>query len=178
MEHSNNYDIESHGLPSIRYLQKKNIPFSVFTHSMPVVTIEQAAHERGQIPEQIIRSILFRISEAVFVLVLAAGPDQVSWRKLRQYLGISRITMATPAELLKITGSPPGAVTPLGLAEPIRILADTHLKQQENLSLGSGKIGTAILIRGEDLMKALPGIEFGDFISTEKKSDNLHDSDY
>lgn len=170
--------IENHdNLQSIKYLQKKNISYSVFTHSTPVVTIEQAARERGQVPDQIVRNILFRVSDEVYVMVLAAGPDQVSWRKLRQYLGISRITMATSAEVLRITGALPGSVTPLGLPEPIRILADINLQQQENLSLGSGMIGTAILIQRDDLISALPSIEFGDFISSRTTSVIAYDSD-
>ena len=53
-----------------------------------------------------------------------AGPGQISWRKLRAHLGVSRISMATEEEVLAVTGYAVGTVSPLGLAHPIRILAD------------------------------------------------------
>lgn len=100
-------------------------------------------------------------------MVLAAGPAQISWLKLRHYLGYSRLTMASHAEVLQMTGSSPGAVSPFGLPVPLRILADHNVLRQDTLSLGSGVRGTAIIIESQTLIKAIPAIEFGDFITHE-----------
>lgn len=151
-------------LPAVAFLREKGIPFSLFTHARPPRSLEEAALERGQAPEQVVRSILFRVSEGIFVMVLAAGPGQIAWGKLRHYLGSARITMATHDEVLERTGSLPGAVSPLGLPEPMRILADNRLLDHETVSLGSGMRGTAILIQPDDLILAIPSIEFGDFL--------------
>jgi len=53
---------------------------------MPVHTLEQAAIERGQRPEQVVRSILFRLSSDEFFMVLIAGQRQISWKAIRAYL--------------------------------------------------------------------------------------------
>jgi len=86
--------------PVTRYLDERRIPYRFFRHTGVVRTIEQAAKERGQRPEQIIRSILFRLSRGGFVMVLVAGKKQVSWPALRKHLGTSRISMATEGEVI------------------------------------------------------------------------------
>jgi prolyl-tRNA editing enzyme YbaK/EbsC (Cys-tRNA(Pro) deacylase) len=70
-------------------LEESGIPHTTFIHPGPVKSLEQAARERGQRPEQIVRSILFRIAEDEYVMALVAGPAQISWKALRDYLGKS-----------------------------------------------------------------------------------------
>ncbi|MCC6148189.1 MAG: YbaK/EbsC family protein [Anaerolineaceae bacterium] len=155
------------GNPATAFLQARNIKFSLFHHPSPPVTIEQAALERNQTPDQVVRSILFRTQADEFVMVLIAGPAQVSWPKLRHYLGLSRITMANPEEVLAQTGSRPGAVSPFGLPNPIRILADRHVLHPKSLSFGSGVRGSAIILESHDLLNALPSLESGDFTTSK-----------
>jgi Cys-tRNA(Pro)/Cys-tRNA(Cys) deacylase len=139
------------------------VPYRLFEHPHPPESIEQAARERGQTPGQIIRSILFRYEKENFFLTLMAGPGQISWRKLRAHLGVSRISMASEGEVLAVTGYGVGMVSPLGLPRPIRILADASVFQPEEVSLGSGVRGVAIIMKSADLQRALGKIEVGQF---------------
>ena len=149
--------------PVAQALAALQIPHRVFYHAGPVTSLEQAARERGQQPEQVVRSILFRLGADAYGMVLMAGPAQIAWRALRGYLGQSRLTTATEAEVLAVTGYPLGAVAPFGLPRPVRVLIDRSVLAQKELSLGSGVRGVAILIRTADLLAALPGAEVGDF---------------
>src|SRR5919199_1777647 len=105
--------------PVTRALDALRIPHRVFVHPGPVSSLEQAARERGQSPDQVIRSIVFRLAKDEYVMVLIAGERQVSWPTLRRYLGQSRLTMASEDELLAATGYPMGAVSPFGLLKPM-----------------------------------------------------------
>ena len=96
-------------------------------------------------------------------MVLIAGPAQISWPRLRAYLGQSRLTMASEAEVLEVTGYRVGAVSPFGLPEPIRILADENVFVPEELSIGSGVRGTAIILKSNDLRSTLNDIEIDKF---------------
>jgi Cys-tRNA(Pro) deacylase len=144
------------------YLSSSNIPFRVFRHPGPVQSLEQAAEERQQSPEQVVRSILFRIGQGDYVMVLIAGPAQVSWPALRGYLGLSRLTMASREEVLEVTGYETGAVSPFGLPVPLRVLVDNSVLDQEEISIGSGERGTTVIMKTNDLINALDGAEFGD----------------
>jgi Cys-tRNA(Pro) deacylase len=146
-----------------RTLDLLSVPYRIFEHPHPPVSFEQAARERGQVPGQIIRSILFRSGKENFFLTLMAGQGQISWRKLRAHLGVSRISMASEDEVLSVTGYAVGTVSPLGLSCPIRILADNSIFTPQEISLGSGVRGVAIIMKSEDLQRVLGKIEVGHF---------------
>lgn len=140
-------------------LEKLNIPHRVFRHETPVDSLEKAAGDRGQRPSQIVRTILFRVSEEEFALVLVAGPGQISWKLLRKILGKSRITMATEEEVLAVTGYRPGTVGPFGLLKPVRVMVEAGVLQEEELSIGSGMRDTAVILKSADLYRALGDVE-------------------
>jgi Cys-tRNA(Pro)/Cys-tRNA(Cys) deacylase len=149
--------------PVTRALDESSITYRIFQHQHLPESLEQAAQERGQIPEQVIRSILFRFEKQEFFLVLAAGPGQISWRSLRLHLGVSRISMATEEQVLRVTGYAVGTVSPFGLSSPLRILCDFSVFKPEEISLGSGLRGLAIIMKSIDLQRALGKIEVGQF---------------
>jgi Cys-tRNA(Pro) deacylase len=149
----------SNPTPVSRALAQMNIPHREFRHPGPVRSLEQAAAERGQQPEQIIRSLLFRIAADEFVMVLMAGPRQIDWKALRRYLGEKRLTTASEEEMLRVTGYQRGAVAPFGLPAPLRTLADESIFVPNEVSLGSGVRGTTIILSSADLRQALGDIE-------------------
>jgi len=145
--------------PASLALENLKIPHKVFRHSGQVNSLEQAAQERNQRPGQVVRSILFRLGEGEFIMALVAGPAQISWKRLRQYLGISRISMASEEEVLAITSYHIGAVSPFGLPQPIKIIIDPSVLKEEEISLGSGVRSTAIIMSSSDLLHALNKVE-------------------
>lgn len=153
--------------PVARALTGLGLPFRVFRHPGPVASLEQAAAERGHNLDQVVRSILFRLGPGNFVMVLMAGPSQISWQALRSYLGQTRVSMASEEEVLAATGYRTGAVSPLGLPQPLRVLADESVFIPDELSIGSGERGVAVILSSVDLRKALPEIEIGRFAQTK-----------
>jgi Cys-tRNA(Pro) deacylase len=141
------------------YLAEHAIPHQLFRHAARPDSIDQAAHERNQQPDQIVRSILFRLPEDKYVMVLMPGPKQISWKKLRAILGSRRIALATPGEVLQMTGYQIGAVSPIGINPAIRILVEQTLQDQSEISLGSGEHGLAIIMTTNYLFQALPAVE-------------------
>ena len=97
-------------------------------------------------------------------MVLIAGPGQISWKRIRAHLGVSRISMASEDEVLAATGYVRGAVTPLGLPGSLRILADESVFSPEEISIGSGVRGVAIMMKSMDLKQALGNLEIGIFV--------------
>ncbi len=149
--------------PVTRYLEECGIPYRFFKHPGVIRTLDQAAKERGQRPEQIVRSIVFRLSRGGFVLVLVAGSKQVSWQALRKHLGTSRLSMATETEVLQVTGYQLGAVSPFGIHQPIRILMDNGILQQSEISVGSGVRYTTVIMQRDDFLRALGKVDVGEF---------------
>jgi Cys-tRNA(Pro) deacylase len=143
--------------PASIALEKLNIPHQVFRHETPVTSFEQAAADRNQRPEQIVRSILFQIRREEFLMVLVAGPAQVDWKKLRQLVKRSRLRMATEEEVLDVTGYRIGTVSPFGLKNQVKILIDASVLKEDEISIGSGVRNIAIIMKSGDLYRALAG---------------------
>jgi Cys-tRNA(Pro) deacylase len=149
--------------PVTEALTALSIPHRLFTHPGEVTSLEQAAEERGHRPSQVVRSLLFRLGKGDYVMLLVAGPEQVSWPALRQYLGQSRLTTASREEVLQVTGYPIGGVSPFGLPAPIRILVDESVLAETELSIGAGVRGSTVILKSDDLMRGLEGAEVGAF---------------
>ena len=145
--------------PASAALNHLGIQHRLFFHEGIVTSFEQAARERGQRESQVVRSILFQIRHEEFVMVLVAGPAQIDWKKLRQLAGRSRVRMATEQEVLALTGYQVGTVSPFGLKNQVRVLIDTSVLKEEEVSIGSGVRNTAIILRTVDLRSALGGAE-------------------
>lgn len=140
-------------------LEKLGVPHRIFRHETPVTSFEQAASERGQRASQVVRSILFRIVEDEFIMILVAGPAQISWKILRKYLGRSRISMATENEVFAVTGYRIGTVSPFGLPNQLKVLIEAGVMKEAEVSIGSGMRNTAIILKSADLRQALSDAE-------------------
>ena len=145
--------------PVSKALEELGVPHKIFRHETPVNSFEQAASDRGQRASQIVRSILFRIAEDEFIMVLIAGPAQISWKLLRKQLGRSRISMASEDEVFAVTGYRIGTVGPFGLPNPLTVMVDASVMREEEVSIGSGMRNTAIILKSADLHHALKNVE-------------------
>jgi Cys-tRNA(Pro) deacylase len=141
--------------PASLALNSLGIEHRVFIHEQPVSSFEEAASHRNQRPGQIVRSILFNIRPEEYLMVLVAGPDQIDWKKLRQFVKRSRIRMATEDEVLEVTGYRIGTVSPFGVKNQVRVLIDASVLKEEEISIGSGVRNMAIIMQSVDLRKAL-----------------------
>ena len=63
--------------------------------------------------------------------------------------------MASEEEVLAVTGYRIGSVSPFGLPRQLRNLVDPGVLAEEEVSLGSGVRGVAIIIKSADLMRGL-----------------------
>jgi len=146
--------VETH-TPVTTALDAWAVSYRLHLHQGPISSLEQAARERGLSPEQIVRSLLFRLENGGFVLVLMPGPAKVSWPKLRRRLGVTRLTTADAEVVQAITGYPPGSVSPYGLHSPMRLLADLRLIRHTTVSIGAGIPNAGVILRTEDLLRTL-----------------------
>jgi prolyl-tRNA editing enzyme YbaK/EbsC (Cys-tRNA(Pro) deacylase) len=153
--------------PASLALESLGIKHRVFIHEQPVHSFEEAASARNQRPEQIVRSILFQVRDGEFVMVLMAGPGQIDWRKLRQIVKRSRVRMATEDEVLEVTGYKIGTVSPFGVKNQpspefdrrVKIMMDASVLKEDEISIGSGIGGVAIIMKSSDVKKALGDVE-------------------
>jgi len=73
------------------------------------------------------------------------------------------LTTASEGEVIRVTGYQIGAVSPFGLPQPVRILVDETVLAEEEISIGSGQRGLAIILKKKDFVQAMGTVEAGKF---------------
>jgi Cys-tRNA(Pro) deacylase len=142
-------------------LDEAGITYEVRLHSRSVFTVDEAAVERGVHPRQLVKVMVVRPENQGLVAVLVPGDRRLDLKKLRQTLGVKRVRLATPDEIQLATGSPVGAISPIGLDE-MALFVDRGIAQEQIVAMSSGSPDAGILLASADLIELVGG-EMGDF---------------
>ncbi len=109
-------------------------------HSEPVFTVEAAAQQRGAPVEEMVKSILLRDKNRRYVMACIPGNVRLDPKAVRAHLpaGLKRLSFASSAEILAITGCVQGAVAPLGLPEDVPVIFDGGITLCKKVNISSG----------------------------------------
>src|SRR6478736_3841171 len=136
-------------------LEASGIDFVITEHG-PVNSLEEAAEARGLNPGAIIKTIVVRKAEGEFLFVLVPGDREISWPKMRELLGVNRISMPDKDVAKDVTGYERGTITPFGSTTAWPVIADALLAQREGpVSIGAGAHGLAATVAPEQLIEVL-----------------------
>jgi Cys-tRNA(Pro)/Cys-tRNA(Cys) deacylase len=120
----------------------------------PVASLTQAARVRGVPPADVVKTMVVRRGPDDFLFVLVPGDRAISWPKLRELLGVSRLSLPDAAVAKAATGYERGTITPLGATVAWPVVADERIRGRD-ITLGAGEHGTAIAVAADDLITAL-----------------------
>lgn len=135
----------------IELLKANDIWFEKIEHE-PVYTSEQAAAVRGMNLASGAKALLFKANND-FVLVVAPGHKKVDWKKLKDYLAVKKVRMASPEEVVEKMSVEIGACYPFGSIAGLRTLADKSLAEQEIISCNPGRHEISIKFKFDDYQK-------------------------
>ena len=97
---------------------------------------------------------MVRRGEDDFLFVLVPGDREISWPKLRELLGVSRLSMPTAQVAKDVTGYERGTITPFGSSRAWPVVADQTVAGRA-ISIGGGAHGVALTVDGSDVIRAL-----------------------
>lgn len=103
-------------------------------------TIDQVAAFLNRGPESTIKTLLF-MADGKPLVALLVGNDQVNDVKLKNYLGVDFLEVATEEEAQSVFGASFGSLGPVNLASDIRIVADRKVQDLANAVVGANKDG-------------------------------------
>jgi Cys-tRNA(Pro)/Cys-tRNA(Cys) deacylase len=119
-----------------------------------VSSLAEAAELRGLPASKLVKTMVIRRSKDRYVFVLVPGNRIIDWAKLRDFLGVKRISMADPDDAHNRTGYARGTITPFGSTTPWPVVADKRLIRGK-VSIGGGAPGVSITMKGSDLIEIL-----------------------
>lgn len=139
--------------PALDALAASGLPHEITRHGR-VGSLAEAAAARGVTPADIIKTMVVRRGEGDHLLVLVPGDRTISWPKLRELLGVNRLSMPDADAAFAVTGFRRGTITPFGTTTPLPVVADERVLGRR-VSIGAGEHGVAATIDGDALVAHL-----------------------
>lgn len=124
------------------------------TRHGPVRSLAEAAKARRIDPSRIVKTLVVRRGEDDYLFVLVPGDRTISWPKLRELLGVSRLSMPDADVALEVTGYERGTITPFGSTHAWPVIADARVAGHP-VSIGAGAHGVAATLDGSALTLTL-----------------------
>jgi prolyl-tRNA editing enzyme YbaK/EbsC (Cys-tRNA(Pro) deacylase) len=118
-------------------------------------TVAEAARAVGAEPEDFVKSICMVDGDGGVIVAIVKGEDRASTSRVARALGIERPRVASPDEILGLTGFPVGG-TP-GFGFDARFLVDPRVLEKERVYLGGGSECALVNMPTQELVRANGG---------------------
>jgi Cys-tRNA(Pro) deacylase len=133
------------------YFAVYNMDHRVMVLENSTATVEEAAEAHGVDPDQIGKTLSFKIDEKP-ILIVVAGKAKIDNKKYKGYFS-KKAKMLNKDEALEYTGHAVGGVCPFGLKNPIDVYLDVSLKKHPEVIPAAGNSNSSIRLTIEELEK-------------------------
>lgn len=116
---------------------------------------EEAARFQGIETRQLLRTIVVRRGEDDYLFVLVPAGRRFEWPKLRELLGVRRMTLPDANEARAVTGYERYTITPFGSSRAWPVIADAAIVEEPVVSIGGGGFGINVHLAPADLIATL-----------------------
>lgn len=140
-------------------LDDLGIQYERFEHP-PVFTVEEANLHRGDIPCGKTKNLFLRNKKGRrHYLVVTEAEKKVDLRSLKERVGESALSFASPERLQRYLGLTPGSVSPFGIINDIKdevmVLLDRDLLRHTALGFHPNVNTATLVIQTEDFQRFL-----------------------
>ena len=151
---------------AIAAVEAAGLEFEVTRHGW-VNSLEEAAAARGVATSDLVKTLVVRRADNDYLFVLVPGGREISWPKLRELLGVNRLSMPDAATALEATGYERGTITPFGSTTAWPVIADTLVAEPDRpISLGGGGHGVGVKVSSGAALQAL-GAQIADVTTAQ-----------
>jgi Cys-tRNA(Pro)/Cys-tRNA(Cys) deacylase len=140
--------------PALRALEGSGLDFHV-VQTKPASSAEESAELQGIPLGSLLRTIVVRRGEDDYLFVLVPGGRRFDWPKLREQLGVRRLSMPDADEAKAVTGYERGAITPFGASRAWPVLLDAAALEPDTVAIGGGARGVNLHLSPGDLVDRL-----------------------
>jgi Cys-tRNA(Pro)/Cys-tRNA(Cys) deacylase len=120
-------------------------------------SLEEAAEILGIRPADIVKSLVVKHKDGLFLFALIPGDRQISWPKLRTLVGVNKLSLPPADVALGATGYERGTITPLGSTTAWPVYADATITGRR-ISMGAGAHGYSAFVDADALTGALGAV--------------------
>jgi len=135
-------------------LDRNGIRYEVSEHE-PVYTSEQAAKVRGVELKTGVKALVLKAVEGSFVMGLVAADRKIDLKKLAKIVNTNKVRLASPKEVLKITGCEVGSVRPFGNLHSLSTYLDRSILENDMVNFNAGLHTVSIEMKARDLVRTI-----------------------
>ena len=131
------------------WLTRENVPYRE-AHHEPTRTSEESARARGESMGVGGKALVVKVDDMFRLFVLSAA-RKLDSAAVKKYFSAKKTRLATPEELMLMTGLVPGSVPPFG--EPIlpfRLYVDPSVFANDRVAFNAGSLTDSMVIPIED----------------------------
>ena len=159
--------------PAIEAITAAGVPHRV-VRTDRASSAEESARFQGIESHQLLRTIVVRRGEGDYLFVLVPAGRRFDWPKLRELLGVRRMTLPDADEARANTGYERYTLTPFGSTTAWPVVVDAAVADEPIVSIGGGGFGINLHLAPRDLITALDA-RVADVSTSETPRDHHHD---
>ncbi len=145
-------------------MKSENADYSILTHDSTFAIAAAGAAHYGISLQETTPTLILKTKEN-YIAAIISGNTRISFKKLKQALGVKDISLADPKTVLEITGTQIGEIS---LINPgMKTIIDSAVLKNDYCYGGAGISKTTLRIKTDDLIK-ITNAEIADF--TELRS--------
>jgi Cys-tRNA(Pro)/Cys-tRNA(Cys) deacylase len=142
-----------HKTNAMRALDSRDIAYTPFEYSPDIHSGEGVAHELGEPPERVFKTLVAITDERNPILVLVPSNHELDLKRCAAAVGVKRLRMATRKEAESKTGLLAGGISALALLnKPFPIYLDHHAILWDDIWVSAGQRGINLRIAVDDLL--------------------------
>jgi len=142
----------------VQLLERSGAAFQVHAHPC-VTTIEEARRKVPHLTHNLLKTVVFRIKDANWILAAVSGSDRIHYKKLADALAVKRTQLRSiaPDQVESELGFDVGGVGPFPVREDIHVVFDSKVARLGRVFCGSGKNTQTVEIEITDLIEITSG---------------------
>lgn len=141
----------------LTWLDSQGIKYQLLQYPSSITNSSEAAIFLGIQESQMLKSLLVKVGEE-FIMVLVPLDQRLDMELLKRYFQVKKSRMATPEEVLEITGYKVGTTCPFLLKTTVRIFVLPIINKFARIAISSGSNGKEIMINSADLQSVVQSI--------------------
>lgn len=134
----------------LTWLDAQGIAYQILQYPSDITTSSAAAAFLGIKESQMLKSLLVKVGDE-FVIILTPLDQRLDMENLKKYFMVNKTRMATPDEVLEVTGYKVGSTCPFLLKTALRIFVLPEVLSFERIAISTGNAGKEMLISLENL---------------------------
>ena len=142
---------------AITFLNRKHIPFEVVKYTHDEKGAEFAAQATGFALEKTVKTLVVDLGDEKRVLALLPGDKQLDLKSIARICGVKKAIMAETETAERLTGYLVGGISPFGVKRNLPVVIEESILQFNRVMINAGQRGTMLLMKAEDVVRALKG---------------------